>query len=400
LQQALIDADYPLPQFGVDGQYEDETAGAVEAFRRGHGLTPSGDADAACLAALGAAHDTHQAVATIAGRQQANQPLAGTRAITTDEAAAFQRAISTEPRTATGGVPTFEPDNAHGNYEQRARAHMAHVLDVLHQHATTMAADRQQPDAVHQWGDVEQVADAAKTEADRVFGGYASGPAFRAGGNLFDAWEVETDRIANEPGYDDYIVNDLASYLINTELRGINAEHGAVPSRGPEATILAAIERDLLANDRQRLLDIQVSWPGLADNGQIFLQRLRAADDAGNRDFMWEQFATIIHEYIHTLEHADHQTYRGGLAEQAGGLTLREGMCDYFTTMVWDTVDFTNVQIAQTVEGRYHTAASHNIPQPGYYASKAQAERAAGIVGVRNVMGAFFRGELDLIGGP
>ena len=115
---------------------------------------------------------------------------------------------------------------------------------------------------------------------------------------------------------------------------------------------------------------------------------------------MWEQFATIIHEYIHTLEHGDHESYRSGMQEQRGGLTLREGMCDYFTKMVWDTVNFTPT-LRRSVEGRYHDPAiNHPIPPPTFYDSAAEAERAVGIVGVRNAMAAFFLGEVSLIGGP
>ncbi len=42
LQQALIDAGFPLPRFGVDGIFGSETNGAVQDFQRAHGLDPDG----------------------------------------------------------------------------------------------------------------------------------------------------------------------------------------------------------------------------------------------------------------------------------------------------------------------------------------------------------------------
>ncbi len=39
IQQALIDADFPLPQFGVDGKFGEETKAALEQFQMNAGLT-------------------------------------------------------------------------------------------------------------------------------------------------------------------------------------------------------------------------------------------------------------------------------------------------------------------------------------------------------------------------
>jgi peptidoglycan hydrolase-like protein with peptidoglycan-binding domain len=42
IQQALIDAGFPLPEFGVDGIFLSETRGAVQAYQRANGLDPDG----------------------------------------------------------------------------------------------------------------------------------------------------------------------------------------------------------------------------------------------------------------------------------------------------------------------------------------------------------------------
>ena len=42
IQQALVDAGFPLPKFGVDGAFMSETQAAVRSYQRAHGLDPDG----------------------------------------------------------------------------------------------------------------------------------------------------------------------------------------------------------------------------------------------------------------------------------------------------------------------------------------------------------------------
>ncbi|HWN66406.1 MAG TPA: peptidoglycan-binding domain-containing protein [Haliangium sp.] len=400
IQQGLIDAGYELPVHGVDGVFQAETRAAVVRFQTDQGIAPDGVVGPDTMRELSGVHDTHRTVVSIAQSHDPANPQAGTRTLTAEEGAAFNQAISTEPRNPDGSQPTFQQTTPAGDYEARIRARMQETIDRFHADYQQKEARRGQPDSLHAWNDIETVAVASKRETDRVFGTYRTGPPFQQGVNLFDAWEEESNTLASDPDYPDFIVEDLATYLLNNYTEDINEEHGAVASRSPERDILERVKTDFMASHRQELLHIQVAWPGLADEGRISIQRFRGADNDENRDFMWEQFATIIHEYIHTLEDPAHQAYRGPMDEQSGGLTLREGMCDYFTKMVWDTVSFTPA-LRQEVEGPYGEAGvTHPIPEPGFYDSVVQAERAVGIVGVSNAMAAFFLGRVDLIGGP
>ncbi|WP_017296929.1 eCIS core domain-containing protein [Nodosilinea nodulosa] len=52
LQQALVDAGFPLPVFGVDGIFKSETRAAVQDFQRSHGLDPDGLVGPLTMAAL------------------------------------------------------------------------------------------------------------------------------------------------------------------------------------------------------------------------------------------------------------------------------------------------------------------------------------------------------------
>lgn len=399
LQQALIDAGYDLP---VTGTFDAATTAKVREFQGVELIKVDGIVGPDTMGHLDGVHQQHKTVADIARGHDPADPLAGTRTINADETAAFNEAISTAPRGPGGVLPTFEPVNAHGDYEARLRARMTSTFARWHAGFVEIDTRRSQPGGIHDWSALETVAAASKRETDTIFGGYSTGPAFTNGsGLLVDAFEDESDKITNQSGYADYIVNDLTSYALNTEMSDINDEHGAVPSRGPEAAINTRVKTDYMAANRQQILESHIAWPGLADGGQVSLQRHTAPDNAGNRTFLWNQFGTVIHEYIHTLEHTDHQAYRSGLDEQSGGLTLREGMCDYFTKVVWENVDF-NPLLRGEVEGPFHEVGTvHPVPaDPGYYDSVAEAERGVGIVGFRNAAAAFFLGEVNLIGGP
>jgi len=399
LQQALIDAGYDVP---VTGIFDPATTAKVREFQTAQGIGVDGIVGPDTMGRLDNVHQSHTTVVDIAQAHTAADPLAGTRAINADETAAFNAAITTAPQLAGGAAPVFEADNAHGNYEARLQAQMTATFTRWHADYVAIDTRRGEAGGIHDWSELENVAGASKRETDRVFGTYKVGAVFtEASGRLRDAFEDEGDKITNQAGYADYIVRDLTSYALNTEMDDINTQHGADPSRGPEAAINARVRSAYAAANRQQVLESHIAWPGLADGGQVSLQRHTAPDNAGNRTFLWQQFGTVIHEYIHTLEHADHIAYRGGLDEQSGGLTLREGMCDYFTKMVWETVDF-NPVLRGEVEGPYHEVGTvHPVPaDPGYYDSVAEAERGVGVVGFRNAAAAFFLGETSLIGGP
>ena len=282
IQQGLIDAGYALPS-GVTGVFDTGTEQAVKQFQRDNGIADDGLIGPDTMGKLNNTHNRRESVVAIAqGHDRAN-PLADTRSLNASEIAAFNAAIVTEPRTATGALPTFEADNTHGNYEARIRARMLEIITNMHADYQDQAHRRAQPDSLHEWSSIEAVAAQSKAEADRVFGSYAQGPAFVRGTNLKDAWEEETKAINHDPGYDTYILNDLASYLLNNYMTQINEQHGAVASRATEQAILERVKNDFIASHRRELLDIQIAWPGLADEGVVSLQRLRAADDPGNR---------------------------------------------------------------------------------------------------------------------
>ncbi|MEM9490083.1 MAG: peptidoglycan-binding domain-containing protein [Myxococcota bacterium] len=400
IQQGLIDAGYALPEQGVSGQFGAETATAVRQLQSDRDLAPSGIVDAATLEALSFIHEEHRTVGAIAAGHEGG-PLPEPRTLAAEEVAAFGEAIVTAPRTESGEEPDFVEVVDGVDYETAVRDRLSGMIAMLHREYQGVVEARQRPEGLHDWDHIEAVAGAAKDSTDAIFGGLAEGPPLVHGVNLFDAFEEESDMIANDPDYADYIADDLIRYLISTELNRIHARYGAVDTRPAESAILERVIADYLVTYRRELLEIQTAWPGQVIDDRILLQRDRARSDGGNRRQLWDMFSMMIHEYIHTLEHPDHQDYRASaLTEQGGSLTLREGMCDYFTMLAFKNTEFTD-ELRQRVEGPYfNPERPSRIEEPWYYESVVEAERAVGVVGLRNAMAAFFQGRIDLIGGP
>jgi peptidoglycan hydrolase-like protein with peptidoglycan-binding domain len=425
LQQALVDLGHPLPVHGVDGKFGPETETAVKAFQSARGVPDSGRLDAATMDALDRAFLTHSPDRGLAQAPGATAPpaphteyapgtapaalTAGTRTITAAEDAAVEAALNPTPTVdpVTGLPPVFRPTLSGGRvYETRIEARLnARLTAEFTAIAAGRRAQRAAPGGLHAWAEIHAVADQAKASVDAVFGVWARRPALRSGTNLFDRWERQEALIgAMDPAQKRAIAvwRVEKAFRVDEDIRTINTEHGVRRDRPAEAAIIDTVKNRIAAAREADLLELHRAWPGSANpaTGEIFLQRFKAPDTAGRRAFMWETFQTLIHEYIHTLAHS---RYRGWMDDPATppekSHTLREGMTDYLTKVVWEGVNQAAVRAA--VEGPYHDpAAALAVPALTTYDEAANAERAVGIVGTRNAYAAYFLGEIEKLGGP
>jgi len=420
LQQALLDAGYPLPRYGVDGIFGGETETAVKAFQKAHGLKNDGIVGPETMQALDTSFLDHGAMASIPQSEIPStaptegvewdsaaippELLEGTRTLTAEEKAEIERRRTTEVQAPKGGtLPVFQmkiPTHS-DSYEKRVEEKTNQTIDRQYNRlAKGKAADRKDPDKLYKWDVIEKVAAISKKETDRVFGNYAKGKPFKAGLNLFDAWEEKEKQFAaGGAAYDQGAVKWRVEKIFGGDLGEIDKEHGAVQSRTTEKGILDTVKHRIIANRKSELIEIHKGWPGFADEGKVYLQRFVSSDAAKNRDAMWKNFQTVVHEYIHTLEHSKHQAYRAGLRELKGGKTYREGMTEYFTKIVLESTTYDD-KLREDVEGHYHDPTTkHPIPKYFGYKEAKNAEAVVGVVGIRNAMAAFFTGRIDLIGG-
>lgn len=336
-------------------------------------------------------------------------------------------AINTEVRTSSGAPPTFSQTitGEADPWEVRVRDAINAAITSMY---TRMVASRPARIPANMFADthIDRVAADAQSETDSVYGSYyGSRPAFAVGTNIRDAFTTRDAGISASTANADWAANFRVLKLLNgnRDIADINRQHGAIHTRSTEWGLIAPIlgfplvpvlteaENDsaaphvttgIVGTRRAELLDIHRNWPAFAGGGTIFLDRMKAATDAENRDKMYDLFGTVIHEYIHTLEHADHVAFRRTLRARQGGFVLREGMTEYLAKRVWDRVDFNSAR-RTLIEGVFQDPLNpdgHSIALPPRYDEWRNAGRAAMIVGLDNALAAFFLGRVDLIGGP
>lgn len=404
IKQGLAEAGH-LAVAEVSSVFDAATKTAVEAFQTSKGLTVNGKVDSATLLALEAVFNNDYQVERdiLAGKTAANLDE-GTRALTDEDRAAVSEALSTETRAdpVTGLDPTFVPTIAAGNYYDRVKDTTERILLLQWERlGKGKEADHADPAKLHDWSAIGNLAQESKKATDNTFGTYKVGPALEPNVNIMDGWEDKERQMGVSSAAKDQAANWRVQKIIEGDpaVLAIDVEHGAKQSRAAEKTILDRIKAELVAAHYDKLIETHKGWPGYASGGKIFLQRFKSPDDAKNRDFMWRNYRTIIHEYIHTLEHADHIAYRGGMDEKLGGKSLREGTTDYFTKIAWSKINLGDATLRQAVEGPYHDpAVTHPIPPMGAYGEAVNVERMAAIVGFNNVASAFFLGKTELIG--
>lgn len=175
-------------------------------------------------------------------------------------------------------------------------------------------------------------------------------------------------------------------------------------SRPAEKQIVEDVVDDIAGKRGVELREIQKGWPGAAnpDTHEVFMQLFKSADAKQNRRFMWESFQTLVHEYIHTLNHSRYRAYSSKLSrtDPARGHTLREGATEYLTKTVLSTVSYGDAALRKQVEGPYHDPGTVETPPTyGGYAQAVEAEQVVGVVGASNMYAAYFLGQIELIGG-
>jgi hypothetical protein len=414
VQQALADLNW-LSGRKVTGTFGPETEAAVKGYQKKGKLTETGFVNAATMAKLDARFATHkteahrvkQLAAPVRSDPGEYAPdtappelLAGTRTLSDGDAAAAREAVKTGQLARPGGVaPTFTdplPD------QTTYRENLTNLVDdiVTEQYQRYGQGKEAQRSNLIGWPHLEQVARMAKTATDAVFGKYAVGPPLKKGAGLHDAWDekVTMQQASKQQEFLQAGRRVTKILVSDPRVRELDERHGAIQSRSPEKEIMSAVRLSITDARRAELLEIDKGWPGFSKEGAIYLQLFKADDVGGNRDKMWGLFDAVIHEYLHTLEHSLHKAYQDNLTQQEGSMTLREGVVDYLTFVVRETVKYTSA-LRKTVEGEFHDkAVLHPIPPYAGYGERAQAEKLAGIVGARNVMAAFFLGDVAKIG--
>jgi Putative peptidoglycan binding domain len=416
VQQALADTSH-LASDKVTGTFGDDTATAVAAFQKEQGLPERGDVDGATmvkLATIFQAHGVEKALAQAPAIGEKSGPgeftwgaapaelTAGARILSADDETAAKEAVKTSQAAGPGGVaPTFVSNlPGKGSYEARLKALVLSVVEDEYNSMGKGKAAKRSPADLLEWDHIKEVAARSKQATDAVFGKFALGPPLKPGAGIHDAWDKKVNSLKTDTDLD-----KAANWRVEKILTGdpnvaaLDRQHGAIQSRDPEKKIVEKVKAEIVAAKRAELVETHKGWPAFAGGGEVNIQRFKADTNKGNRDVMWDLFQTVVHEYLHTLEHSRYKAYQSKLGQQAGSFTLREGVVEYFTYTVLESVTYDDA-LRVAVEGEFHDdKTKHTIPKYHGYGQRANAEKLAGVVGARNVMAAFFLGDIEKIGG-
>ncbi|WP_091724623.1 DUF4157 domain-containing protein [Mitsuaria sp. PDC51] len=275
--------------------------------------------------------------------------------------------------------------------------------------------------------DLEGPGNAAKKVVDRHFGDWISvaaltpsqssvrhGFAFRASGagkNLFDANDRAQRALANLP----IDAHDLAGWMAETFGADAMKPHNFSPTRGGEEQ--AFLETEIVTpfvNAHKPDLELfDLFGFALTDpsTGKIVIGTATSpglgtapgsggAPSEAQRSLRWSAWETLVHEYIHTLEHPVFHTAGG-----ASNRIMSEGFCTMFSEEVLlDQIPKApkNAALRADIEGgHFPEPPAGTVPpfEAGSYAEylkHATAIRTA--VGDSAVKAAFFQGHVEFLG--
>ena len=280
----------------------------------------------------------------------------------------------------------------------------------------------------------DEISVEAKAQVDNVFGSYATGPSLVS----TSVPPTLVDRSTVTPSF-----VDLLTYLINNSdnLEAVRRAHKADHSRpteeglvralifgctgadpwcpnafvpGAPATLIRYIDRS--PTNRTQLEVIDQAWPGVTTPGvQTEIQPFSTGSNAGNRRMFWDQFETVLHEYIHFIEHPAYRRFVNSLSPERRSV-LVEGGTSLLTDNVWQGLYPTRIRsdtrLRQRVEGPLFTPVAdlHFVPlersvspatSVGNYPSQMrQVRQIINLIGNQNFRAAYFLGQTQYLGFP
>lgn len=331
--------------------------------------------------------------------------LVGTRVVGPAERTRVEAALITPGTAAAPGSATTAPfrDRVGGRtYRQDLERTLDRYRVAFFPSSQALLRRRRLP-----MSRFEGIGQEAKRRVDAVFGRYASGPAFRAGvpgsgANLID-------RSLQTPS-----AEDLVRYLVDNDedfFEPIRRSHSADHSRPTEQRIVEDVIRDypnISAHHRRQLEVIDQAWPGIQDpqTHTIEIQPFAGANRGATRRMFWEQFQTLIHEYLHSVTHPNYTRVAGLLGADRRSVLI-EGGTSLFATEVWrsiyPSVIRTDARLRANVEGQtlpYDPSVISPTVLGNYPSQELRAGQIVHAIGAGNLRAAYFLGRTEFLGFP
>ncbi|MGY8706516.1 DUF4157 domain-containing protein [Bradyrhizobium sp. 18BD] len=276
----------------------------------------------------------------------------------------------------------------------------------------------------HELTEFQRIAKASKTETDKVFGDYYDRPhpelkadtAATRGSihDLFADTEAELAKMDDKQKRAKARRMMLYFFQANRQIRALNRKFNASPtfdaSKAPvndEAKIIDKLADEFTTTDKQveTVNHIERGWVASAGGGEVNIQIFKKGTPDEDRDFLWDMFQTLIHEYIHTLRAKAYGDFAKTFGSNSNEYnTLIEGVDSFLDEVVWENVAprVNDPDLRVAVEGPENAKLDPIIVQPASrrrYASYAEAVKLVNVVGIRNLYAAYFQGDVKKIGG-
>ncbi len=337
------------------------------------------------------------------------------------------KALKPDVKKAKGGKPKTFVETLPGEtktYEEKMREHMPTMIQKYYDSTVKGRGKAEHDDStkVHSLKEMEDLGNVSKDETDKVFGQYKKGPALKADtkkrrGNIHDLFaDTEKDLKGMSFGQRRRMARQLLFYFFQSDdfVRNLNRAHSASPDfdnnnrpRNDEAKSLAKLAKEFAKTGKQvkRLNEIDRGWDASAGGGHINIQIFKGETVEADRDFLWDMFQTLVHEYLHTLVHADYDAYAETFGDNSNQYnTLIEGVDSLFTETVWSNVEprVNDPALRKKIEGPTYAKLPPMKVKPASrrrYPSYTEAVKLTNIVGIRNVYAAYFLGDIKKIGG-
>jgi hypothetical protein len=320
-------------------------------------------------------------------------------------------------------------------YEQKVRARLPILVDRYY---TDLVPGRGRSEHdnqanVHDLAEFEAIGNVSKAETDAVFGRFYSAPDHPAlvadrpriagrpavAGNLHDRFAVfERDFRRMTPDDRREWAKFRLFYFFQTDrwMRRLNERHGASPQFDTDnqptndvARTLEALATEFtaVADNVRRLNAITRNWRAGARGSQILVQVFRERTPEKDRLLLWQMFQIFVHEYLHTLVHAEYRDYAESFGPRSLEYnTLIEGVDSLLTEIVWTSIAprVREPALRRAIEGpQYAALPAIDVPhvsRTGRYASYTEALGIVDLVGIEALYAAYFLGLIDRIGAP
>ena len=261
-------------------------------------------------------------------------------------------------------------------------------------------------------GGANDIADVAQQECERYFGPYAMGASRTAAGKYHPGAYSLTAKLGDQSARPlaDPDRAGWMQYFMTTKGYGGQEVMDKLECHPDMRPAPDGVEfnrvLDWYIKNRTAIVDDAIhSWPAEAGTGTVFIQPYGNSDPKKLREKRWEVFTTLIHEFMHILEHPEFGRVAGTLGGN-GERILFEGFAELMRYDLWSGPGqlqkrLGSAQLAplrEKVEGGKYPYDPGVVVDAPAYAERADAEAIAAKVGMPNAKAAFFLGHTELIG--